>query len=140
MPKSSPVNYEGKKPVIDIEKRRTYGEYGAAIESASHIGVSFYEDEAVSGRITDDFNTIIHELLHVIQLRNFGYVGDILTEGYAESYAWSIESLLPKKYAERIRYSERQDERVNIAAYGKNECGLDVDYDINWLTEDNIKK
>ena len=140
MPKSSPVNYEGKKPVIDIEKRHTYGEAGAAIESATHIGVSFYEDEAVSGRITDEFNTIIHELLHVIQLRNFGYVGDILTEGYAESYAGTIETLLPKKYADCIRYSERQNEISNIAAYGINECGLDVDYDINWVTEDNIKK
>ncbi|MBQ6025526.1 MAG: hypothetical protein IJL20_07965 [Lachnospiraceae bacterium] len=140
MPKSSPVNYEGKKPIIDIEKRHTYGEYGAAIESASHIGVSFYEDEAVSGRITDEFNTIIHELLHVIQLRNFGYVGDILTEGYAESYAGTIETLLSKKYADRVRYSERQNEISNIAAYGINECGLDVDYDINWVTEDNIKK
>ncbi|MBO4922301.1 MAG: hypothetical protein J5372_10345 [Lachnospiraceae bacterium] len=140
MPKSSPVNYGGKKPVIDISKRQTFGEYGAAIESASEFGVSFYEDEAVSGRITDNFNTIIHELLHVIQIRNFGHIGDILTEGYAESYAGTIENLLPTKYSNYIRYSERQNEYTNITAYGKNECGLDVDWNVNWVTEDNIKK
>ena len=140
MPKSSPMNYGDKKPVVNISKRHTYGEYGAAIESASDYGVSFYEDEAVSGRITNEFNTIIHELLHVIQIRNYGCIGDILTEGYAESYAGTIEKLLPKKYADYIRYSERQDQYTNIAAYGKNECGLDVDYNVNWVTEDNIKK
>ena len=121
MPKSSPVNYGGKKPIIDISKRQTFGEYGAAIESASEFGVSFYEDEAVSGRITDNFNTIIHELLHVIQIRNFGHIGDILTEGYAESYAGTIENLLPTKYSNYIRYSERHNEFQRLCAGSNTE-------------------
>lgn len=124
---------------IDLEHRHmTDG--GLTIEYAHEGGVTLMDDEALVGEFTDTYSTIIHELLHVAQLRNYGDLGNIVTEGFAESYTGTIEKILKDKYGYKIRTNERENEISCINAYGINECNLDVDYDVNWVTADNVEK
>lgn len=137
-PKTTPLHEELTKPVIRISSRYDTG-YGVFIESADTTGVNFFEEEAVPGLCTNDFyNTIFHELLHTIQMRNYGVLGEILCEGYAESYAGTLEAKFAKKHNFLLQRPERLNEIACITAYGINECGLDVDYDVDWVTKDNI--
>lgn len=142
MPKKSPVlnpNYETEKVVIDISYSRMT-EFGSTIQSASEGCVYLLAENAMLGELSFDYNTPVHELLHVIQMRNYGFLGNIVTEGYAESLTGTIEKKLRKKYGNLVATDERLNEISSINAYGINECGLDVDYNTDWVTRDNIEE
>lgn len=135
-PKESPLDaYKIKIDKVLIDIRRS-----AIIPSASSDGITLTLNEAGAGEFTFEHSVIAHELLHTLQIRNYGSLGDVTTEGFAESYTGTIEPKLYETFGPNIMSNERENEIICINAYGKNECFLDVDYDVEWVNEGNVEK
>lgn len=122
---------------IRLDHRELVDGY-AAVECASFSGCSFKEDGAAIGEFCNEYSTFVHELLHVIQIRNYGYLGDVITEGFAESYTGTIEKELRKIYGAEKIGNERENEIANIKNYGSWYYG--TEYGLGWLDEEKCEK
>lgn len=126
---------------IVVQPRMFIRGEGAFIESAYPDGMNMYEEFGLLGELSFDYTTMVHELLHAVQLRNYADTGDILTEGFAESYTDTVSVILRDKFGYEYEDNAELDNEVAcIECYGINELGITEEYNLNWLTKDNIEE
>lgn len=113
--------------------------HGITIQSGGAQGISILAEDAAVGDLSGSYSAIVHELLHTIQMRNYGQLGQIITEGFAESYTGSIEPKLKEKFGDRVTSDERSNEILGISSYGQGYFGLEGE-GLSWLTADNVEQ
>lgn len=139
-PKKSPLD-DFYIPIGKVEVVVRYSkitENGATIQYASDTGIGLLAEDAGIGEISCSYSTIAHELLHVIQIRNYGCLGDVISEGFAESYVEDLEDKLVEKFGVRASYDERSNEISSLANLGANYFDYD-EFDLGWLTPENVE-